>query len=260
MKQEEIFKEKTGLSFNNFYLENKLKIYNYLKSINNNYDLEDIVDESFILLLKYIKNFDSKKSKVTTYLMTIARNELFKNLKSKSKLNTIDISDDSIMDYFNNTNFDSNDKYDYDTDEKFKLIESEINDYDNEIVKLWFYGDTLKKIVEKTKIDLSNVKTIIYSFKNKIRKKYDIKIDGRNPNRGRINFYKEKKLCVDCGEPVKYNKAIRCDACNRKHRRLYKRPPLLTLQMEVYLNGYSWTGRKYGVDARTIKNWIKNYE
>ena len=55
-------------------------------------------------------------------------------------------------------------------------------------------------------------------------------------------------------------KAIRCNACNRTHRRLYVRPPLYVLELEVDVIGVVATGKKYGVYSKTIRNWISDYK
>lgn len=49
-----------------------------------------------------------------------------------------------------------------------------------------------------------------------------------------------------------YNTALR--------KRTVERPPYEDLKKEVWSNGYSATGRKYGVSDNAIRKWIKYYE
>lgn len=63
--------------------------------------------------------------------------------------------------------------------------------------------------------------------------------------------------CIDCNIDI-YNKdSKRCVSCYNKSRRKTDRPDIELLIKEVNENGYSYTGRKYGVSDNTIRKWIK---
>lgn len=78
-----------------------------------------------------------------------------------------------------------------------------------------------------------------------------------------------KNRCLDCGQKCT-KKSIRCKKCsniyastNLSHHillRKVERPSYLELKKEVEQNGYSATGRKYGVSDNAIRKWIKYYE
>jgi len=78
-----------------------------------------------------------------------------------------------------------------------------------------------------------------------------------------------KNRCLDCGQKCTKN-AIRCKKCSNLHLntnlsncillRKVDRPPYSELKKEIEQNGYSATGRKYGVSDNAIRKWIKYYE
>lgn len=62
-----------------------------------------------------------------------------------------------------------------------------------------------------------------------------------------------------CGnEKEKYSET--CSKCSKIKQRKIERPPYDELVKEVTNNGYSATGRKYGVSDNAIRKWIKNYK
>ena len=75
----------------------------------------------------------------------------------------------------------------------------------------------------------------------------------------------EKKInkCIDCEKEI-YNLSIRCKKCSSKNnsikRRIVNRPDYEELKNLVFENGYSATGRKYGVSDNAIRKWFKFYE
>jgi hypothetical protein len=64
--------------------------------------------------------------------------------------------------------------------------------------------------------------------------------------------------CVDCNTDVYSKDSKRCISCSNKARQKVDRPDLEILLKEISENGYSATGRKYGVSDNTIRKWIKN--
>lgn len=69
----------------------------------------------------------------------------------------------------------------------------------------------------------------------------------------------KKEYKCECGE-IKKKESKTCIKCYNLSQRLYNRPSLETLKEEVKNNGYTKTGKKYGVSDNTIRKWIKKAE
>ena len=65
-----------------------------------------------------------------------------------------------------------------------------------------------------------------------------------------------KPNCVDCGEEIWYG-STRCKICSNVFKRTVERPTKEILIEDVNNLGFSGTGRKYSVSAKTIKKWLK---
>jgi hypothetical protein len=78
--------------------------------------------------------------------------------------------------------------------------------------------------------------------------------------RGRNRGKKQKKLC-GCGREID-KRSFLCKKCSNEKlsfsRRKVVRPSVEKLLKEVENNGYSATGRKYGVSDNAIRKWLKN--
>jgi Zn finger protein HypA/HybF involved in hydrogenase expression len=67
------------------------------------------------------------------------------------------------------------------------------------------------------------------------------------------------KKCPKCDSEI-HRQSKLCKKCFNLKQRKIKRPKLETLLDEVEKNGYSSTGRKYGVSDNTIRNWIRVHQ
>lgn len=74
-----------------------------------------------------------------------------------------------------------------------------------------------------------------------------------------ITDINDNNKCIDCGTVIE-KRALRCVSCHNICQRKVMRPYYEELLKEVKENGYSATGRKYGVSDNTIRNWIKSYK
>jgi len=70
-----------------------------------------------------------------------------------------------------------------------------------------------------------------------------------------INKYIENK-CIDCNTIIT-RRANRCKSCHKISIRKIERPSKDVLLEEIKENGYSATGRKYGVSDNAIRKWLK---
>ncbi len=79
------------------------------------------------------------------------------------------------------------------------------------------------------------------------------------PTHGGKNRKHQKKQITEykciCGDKMDKKSSI-CNKCAGLKRRKVDRPPLEDLRVEADENGYSATGRKYGVSDNAIRKWI----
>ena len=62
--------------------------------------------------------------------------------------------------------------------------------------------------------------------------------------------------CIDCNTIIT-RRANKCENCYRLSTRKADRPSKDVLLNDVKENGYSATGRKYGVSDNAIRKWLK---
>jgi ribosomal protein S27AE len=78
-------------------------------------------------------------------------------------------------------------------------------------------------------------------------------------------------LETHCGKNLKKNKTLDDEISKKEQRkkniyesglkrRIVERPPYEELKKDIWINGYSAVGRKYGVSDNSVRKWIKNYE
>jgi len=89
-KQIQIFKEKTGKDFTEFYNKYRPKLIYFANKFCKDEDQAvDYAEESFINSLEKIDTYDSEKAGFSTWLFTIARNHIFQNIKTSKRMPTI---------------------------------------------------------------------------------------------------------------------------------------------------------------------------
>jgi hypothetical protein len=78
-------------------------------------------------------------------------------------------------------------------------------------------------------------------------------------NAAQRNLVRKKltNICLDCNSIISPH-AKRCLQCQRLKRRKVKRPSLEELKYLVDNDGYSATGKKYGVSDNAIRKWLKH--
>lgn len=118
------------------------------------------------------------------------------------------------------------------------------------------------KFLEDNGWDIIRIRWRFYKTLNKEEKEIYIKklinyINNLSDDKPTIKII-DKKVCK-CGRK-KDRKSKSCHYCHSFNQRKVKRPNYETLINEVKENGYSATGKKYGVVGNTIKKWIKAYE
>ena len=86
------FKEKIGINFNQFYLEQKPKlIYHLMKYVGDEVLTEDYAEETFTQTLIKLDQYDNKKSQIQTWMYRIGLNLVIKDYKESKRLSTISL-------------------------------------------------------------------------------------------------------------------------------------------------------------------------
>lgn len=88
---EQMFKEQTGLNFNNVYKKYRPKLIWYLSKLSNDpVESEEIADEGFVKALDEISKYDKTKSQFSTWLFTIAKRLMIQRIKTKNRFESIE--------------------------------------------------------------------------------------------------------------------------------------------------------------------------
>lgn len=131
-------------------------------------DQKDVLQETFINIFLYLKNFNQSKGKFKTWATKIAVNECFKLLNKKKKLNNLNLTYDEekmeqayLPDYTSLTKKDI-DKYLINMPERYRMIFllSEIDDYSH------------KEIAQLLQINESTSRSQLTRAKNWLRKNF----------------------------------------------------------------------------------------
>ena len=138
---ENLFKIKTGLNFDDFYKTYKPKlIWNLIKWTKDLESAKDVVEDAFIQALEKIETYDSKQSKVNTWIYTIAINLVKKDHDEKMKYNAISLDEEqknnvkvhTFVPYYDNTHDNEKNKENI---VKADIIKNEIENLSDKFIK-----------------------------------------------------------------------------------------------------------------------------
>jgi len=171
------FKEVTSIDFNNFYSKNKNKLLFYINNKIKDIDIsKDIMQDVFINVAENIKNFNSSRSSITTFLYNIARNKVcdYKTIKSRemidyySDVNSFDdVSTNSLYNFNRMNDIDDEKRI---VDMKLKKSFNSLNKKSREILKLRYnYNMKYDEIANKMEIPKHTVKNRIHMSIKKMR-------------------------------------------------------------------------------------------
>lgn len=130
-------------------------------------DVQECISDVFIRLWKYIGGFDESKGTLKAYIVTIARNEAFRKLKSMQKdhyeqsLEDLDIGVDIDMTY--EVAKKSNKKIISETIEYLKEPDRQI------FIRRYFWGERVKFIAKALNLEEKFVENRLYLVKKKLR-------------------------------------------------------------------------------------------
>lgn len=100
------FKNKTGINFYEFYMDNFEKLVWYLSSYTKDSNIaQDAANEAFVQGLEKIDTYNPEKAKINTWVYKIAENIVKRNFKDEKKMNKVSINNSSNDDEVNYLNF-----------------------------------------------------------------------------------------------------------------------------------------------------------
>ncbi len=131
-----------------------------LKHLKNKEDAEDVVQNSFIIVLKSLKNFRNE-SKFSTWFYKIVYHECLKELKlRKSELDNI----------VQSTKYDSDEDGILDKKINFKEISKILKPNEYTVISLFYLQEKKISEIEKiTSLSQSNIKVLLHRARNKMK-------------------------------------------------------------------------------------------
>ena len=163
---QQLFKDKIGIPFDQFYNDTYNMAVNYFNSKfsgNNFYiDIDGYINDGFIRLLNRMDNYDETKGHVKTYLFTIIYNLILAHIKRKR----VDIEyHEEIYDstYFKNYEEEVDDAIHQNNKRKLKEYIEGLNDKGQEIFALRLTGMPINKISEIVNVNMNTVKLVLYT-------------------------------------------------------------------------------------------------
>lgn len=185
----EIFKEKVGISYADYYKAKYKKfIWFSYKFVKQQADAEEVVTDGFLNAIKYIHNFDQTK-KIDTWVLTIIRNVITQKANKRSKKKEFFYQDYDVDENENNIlsfqiPWDSGDyekEYEEEIQKKFKIVKHVIENlpekYKEVMVLREFNGWDYETISEKTGLTLQVVKNRLLTGRELVRRNYNIYIN-----------------------------------------------------------------------------------
>lgn len=139
-----------------------------LKTTNKDEIAKDLVQETFLKLIKNIDKFDVKgKAKFSTYLITIARNCYLDYLKKETK----ELQNIAIEEFSDN----ASSEYNYLKNEDYNNLLNEINKLpklQREVIKLkYLEGYTLSEIAKIQNTTSNTIKSRLFESRKKLKDK-----------------------------------------------------------------------------------------
>ena len=180
----------------------------------------------------------------TFFINVIENNDLFKNFDIKEKFPYGKyFIDFLVVDLKLVIEIDGSQHYK--TDESINHDKIRDNFFINEGFKV--YRIKWIDLFNNPKNEIDELISFIIDIENKTIRRYDITD---------IKKIADVKKCK-CGEIIKTTNGRLCkNCCNKNKRKITDRPEINILKKEVEENGYSATGRKYGVSDNCIRKWI----
>jgi len=154
--------EAAGILFWELASPHKQKLYNFiLKSLNYSEFADDVFQETVLRALKYFKSFKKEKN-FTTWLYTIAHNEIKRHYKENKKRTLI-----SDMDRLKGTRVNNSQEL---AEEVYRYAE-QLKPKQREVFFLFYYsGFTISEISRIVGLKAGNIKFILNQARSSIKK------------------------------------------------------------------------------------------
>src|SRR6266403_31553 len=164
---EQLFYEKTGINFDDFYKKYRPKLIWYLMRMSNDLaEAEEVADDGFEKALNEIRKYDFEKSQFSTWLFTITKRLMIQRMKVKKKFESIEEDHDgaNIGDFLMSDNRNMN-MVDTMILKKAEIIKRKITDlpkkYATVLTMREIDGFTYKEISDVLKLNENTIKSRI---------------------------------------------------------------------------------------------------
>ena len=173
-EKEQMFLDKTGDKFTNFYKKYLPKLNYFVNNICHDKETaEDISIDAFMISLNKIEDFDPNTAKFSTWIFTIAKNLTYHTLNKNKKTISMDnqMDDDSdegsttLKDFLSIPEEETTEDHLIAIDEKAELMKRSMNKLDKthkRVIKMReIEGMSYQEIADKLKRNLNTVKSQI---------------------------------------------------------------------------------------------------
>ena len=159
-------REKKKEDFAQIYILSFDDLYRFILSKTNNIEVtQDIVSDTYFLLIDLINNYDSKKSKFRTFLFGIALNKIRQRWSKDNAYKSFSLNEDIEIE----EEFTENPKREQLFNKIIKALPVLAPNYREVINKRFFESKSIKDVSKELNITVSNVTTIQNRALNKLR-------------------------------------------------------------------------------------------
>lgn len=160
-------KEKKKEDFALIYRLSFDDLYRFVLSKTNNREItEEVVSDTYFLLIDVIDHYDSTKSKFSTFLFGIALNKLRQRWSSEKVNKSFSLDEDIYIEKNNYVQTSKRKKLFNSIQEAFPLLSEK---YRRVLEKRFLESKSIKIVAEELNISISNVTTIQNRALNKLR-------------------------------------------------------------------------------------------
>lgn len=139
------------------------------KILRDNDAANDVLQEAFVNIWKYGKQYDSSKGRLFTWMINISRNKAIDKLRSKKRSGEIQMTGDSVYILENGNTTENN----TDIIGLRKAVDELETDKKQLIELAYFGGYTQKEIADELNLPLGTVKTRVRSALQDLRKLFN---------------------------------------------------------------------------------------
>jgi RNA polymerase sigma factor (sigma-70 family) len=181
-------KKYDGLTFEEFYLKNRIGLKSYLWTLSkSSSDYDEVVNDAFLILYE---SYDESRGTAKTYLYRVAMNKLFRMYNINKRLDVI--SYDNLDFDITCEEFEEDDELDKQKSILNMYIE-EMTELDSEIFKLRKSGLGFKEISLEMNLDFIFVKNRFYYVVERIKNGKSVKRKNKNELKDNKTYYEKNR-------------------------------------------------------------------